>query len=445
MSNVKRLRELLGVEADRAAADKTAERLSEKDQRTADLAEVLPDAFRQRSKDPQMHEALRDPVEKTLKQSVTENPQELADVLFPVMGPAIRRAISEALRSALEGLNQALQAGFSARSMKWRVESWRTGVPFREVVLRHTVPYRISEALLIHRDSGLLIQRVGDLTDEQALDRDAVAGMLTAVQDFVADSTGDADGELSSAELGGRVLWVLTGPIARLALILEGQPPLSLRIGLRDHLAGMHQHCGGYLGSYAGEPAPQDLHQRLEAVLETATPADDEAPKRPPWVLLCLLGAIAVSLVAGLGWWAFSAWQTSAAWQRLEAAINAQPGLVWVSADRAAEPPLIQVLADPAAPSPDSVLRRFGPPLEDAQVKITPFVSAEPEMVRLRIGDRLGPLPDQLVMEVQGNTLRLSGRVPASWYQELEAFLSHAVLAVDASAVEVIEERDEEL
>ena len=76
------------------------------------------------------------------------------------MGPAIRRAIAEALRAMVDSFNQVLQHSLSARALRWRVEAWRTGRPFAEVVLSHSLVYRVEQVFLVHRDTGLLLQHV---------------------------------------------------------------------------------------------------------------------------------------------------------------------------------------------------------------------------------------------------------------------------------------------
>lgn len=63
----------------------------------------------------------------------------------------------------------------------------RTGASFAEVVLRHTLLYRVEQVFLVHRESGLLLHH---LTAQSiaAQAPDMVAGMLTAIQDFARDS-----------------------------------------------------------------------------------------------------------------------------------------------------------------------------------------------------------------------------------------------------------------
>ena len=46
--------------------------------------------------------ALADPVARAMRRSVREDPQSVADALFPVMGPAIRKAIVETVRGMFD-------------------------------------------------------------------------------------------------------------------------------------------------------------------------------------------------------------------------------------------------------------------------------------------------------------------------------------------------------
>ncbi len=431
MSNVHRLRELLGIEADQATMREQGRRVAESEQRMPDVAEVLPDAIRQRSQDDDMAEALREPVSKALHESVTENPHSLVEILFPVMGPAIRRSIAETLRAALEGLNQSLADGFSLRNLRWRLEAWRTGVPFREVVLRHTLTYRVAEALLINKENGLLICRVGEMTDSPGMDRDAVAAMLTAIEDFVADSTGEEEGELSSAELGERVLWVLTGPHARLALVLEGQPPLTLRITLRDHLAVIHQDHGTYLYEFSGqEEAPAPLIAKLEKLLKFSAQDQQEAVRRPPRIAGPILLLLLVAGLGLVGHWLYRGQQQKQQWAALEAQIASVPGIVWVEGLIDRKPPELRLLADPLADSPGELVRSAGYGDGDLALSVTPFVSAEPEIELRRLVKALAPLPQAVTVTLRDGSIVIAGTADRYWFRQLAAHLEFARINV---------------
>ena len=43
----------------------------------------------------------------------------------------------------MRDLNQVLEHGLSPRGIRWRIEAWRSGVPFAQIVLRHCLRYQV--------------------------------------------------------------------------------------------------------------------------------------------------------------------------------------------------------------------------------------------------------------------------------------------------------------
>jgi len=123
---------------------------------TADaVGDVLPEAVSLRTaRDRQLARSLAPTIEAGIGESVHRNPDPVAEAIYPTLGPAIRKAISEALAGFLETLNRAIDHSFSIRGLRWRFESWRTGVPYAEIVLRDALVYRVEQLFLIHGETG---------------------------------------------------------------------------------------------------------------------------------------------------------------------------------------------------------------------------------------------------------------------------------------------------
>src|ERR1700720_3433806 len=139
------------------------ERLDSKERRAEDVSSVVAEAIQMRRKqgdNQALAEALAPTIQETLRESVRKDPQVLADALFPVMGPAIRKSITETLRGMLESFNTALEHSLSWQGLKWRLEAFRTGKSFSEVVLMHSLLFRVEQVFLIHRETGLLLSHV---------------------------------------------------------------------------------------------------------------------------------------------------------------------------------------------------------------------------------------------------------------------------------------------
>jgi hypothetical protein len=152
-----RLRTLLLAD-ERASLNDLNSKLGNAESITQTVAGVLPEAATLRaSKDNSVSKAFAPVIEDSLHHLVRENPQPLADALYPIMGPAIRRSIRQALEGMLANLNTALEHAFSPKSLKWRFDAWRSGETYARVVLLNTLAYQVEQVFLIHRESSLLL------------------------------------------------------------------------------------------------------------------------------------------------------------------------------------------------------------------------------------------------------------------------------------------------
>ncbi len=207
------------------------------------------------SQDDRLVVALRPVVEKALRASIQTDPKFAVDLLFPLIGPAIRRAAAEALRSMVASFGQALAMTFSWRYIKWRIEAIRTGQSFAEVVFLHTLVYRVEQLFLLHRPNGLVLRHLsaaGVVTQ----DADMVAGMLTAIQDFVHDSFGNDGDMLESFRVGELGVWIEQGPHAVVAAVVRGVPPVDFSTLLRTQVELIERDWGLELARFDGDTAP---------------------------------------------------------------------------------------------------------------------------------------------------------------------------------------------
>ena len=195
---------------------------------------ILPSALRLAART-ELADALGPTVTDAMRDSVRKDPQPLVDAISPIIGPAIRRAISQSLKSMVETFNRTLEDSLSLRGLQWRLESWRTGTSFAEVVMLNTLVYQVDHVFLIHRETGLLLNHVTNAMAIGNTDPSMVSGMLTALESFVHDSFGDSD-DLKKMDCGDRTVWIEKGPFAFLAASIQGHAPESYRIRLQEAL-----------------------------------------------------------------------------------------------------------------------------------------------------------------------------------------------------------------
>jgi outer membrane protein OmpA-like peptidoglycan-associated protein len=301
--DVVQLRRLLfGKDYDELLALKT--QFEHSDKYSASVAGIISEALKLRAtQDNSLSEALAPTIEQALTQSICNSPQRYANVLYPVMGPAIRKSINQALAEALENLNQVLENSLSWRSWKWRFDAWRTGQTYAKVALLNTLVYQVEQVFLIHKESGLLLQHVAS---PQAISKDPemVSGMLTAIQDFIADSFAvNQTDTLRTMTLGELTVLLEHGPHAVLAMVVRGTVPSDLPNVLMETSSSIHCQYAPLFKAFNGDADPFAITENL---LADCLKSQQKRPqKRPPWLALLVLA----SLVGGAGYLIYQHYQ----------------------------------------------------------------------------------------------------------------------------------------
>jgi OOP family OmpA-OmpF porin len=168
----------------------------------------------------------------------------------------MRKALSVGLVGWARAISQSLTHNLSLESLSWRLESLRTGKSFAEVVLLHTLLYRVEQVFLIHRETGLLLAHsTADWAEIR--DADLISGMLTAIQDFVHDSFSfDQGSQLESFRVGDLTVWIEQGPLAMLAGVTRGKAPPDVRDLFRETLENIHLQFYRALDNFNGDSSP---------------------------------------------------------------------------------------------------------------------------------------------------------------------------------------------
>lgn len=431
-----RLRELLFGDERRELAAARA-RIAELERAQGDLPRRLPDAavaaLRENDGNPRVVDALAAPVAQALGSAVHNNRQSIVDALFPIIGPMIRRAIAEALRNLVDNLNGAIESSFTLRGLKWRFEAWRAGVPYAQVVLRHRLAYGIDHVFLVARDSGLVLGHAA-APGVPPLDADAIAGMLTALGDFVGDSVGNDGGALESAQVGDALVWVEHGPRANLACFMHGVPPPQLRTLLEQRLEEIHarfpaQGDGAPLQAVGDDAQVRALIDPAQMLGDADSGEAEPAPRRSlkPVLIVALLALLA------FGWFGVQRWRWHARIDALQTALAAQPGFVLGKIEqRPWRSVIVHGLLDPDAPSPSALLERADLGAAVRRLDATGFVSADDRVVERRARRLLQP-PDGVTLAVQGGVLRLGGNAAREW---IDAALARAPLVAGVAHVD---------
>lgn len=405
------LRTLL-LAPEQSQLDALREQLNNRSVQSHEVGRVLPEAFAARGeRDPQLANVLTPYVESGFVAAVRKSPRAIVDAIAPIMGPAIRQAIARALQSMTQSFNRTLDESLSLRGLRWRLEAWRTGKSFAEVVLLHILRYRVEQVFLIHRETGLLLHHVA--TEAAVVqDRHILSGMLTAIQHYVRDSFGASqDQTLDQFQVGEWTVWIEQGSQAYLAGVIRGTPPTNLREDFRAALDDIHAQHADALGNFDGDAAPFKTTQpHLEGCLQ----AHYESPQPAGTLKVRILVGLIVVASAWLGWMAY---QTHARWSNLLAELRAEPGIVVTAATSSWGGYHLEGLRDPLAKDPSKMIIDAGFDPSSVTAVWSPYYALEPRLVATRAQSMLQP-PAGVKLALEDDTLVATGSAPIEWARE---------------------------
>lgn len=373
------------------------------------VSKVLAEAITLRGKqDERLTAALTPHVQTALTSSVRRNPHVIAEAIAPIMGPAIRQAIVRTLQGMMQSFNQTIDHSLSPKGLAWRIEAWRTGRPFAEVVLLHTLRFRVEQLFLIHRDTGLLLHHVA--SDTAVIhDQQLVSGMLTAIQAFVQDTFSTPRGQtLNTLEVGECRVLIEQASQAILACVVRGTAPGYLRAQVQQTLESIQLDYADAFAAFDGNPSDFDAtHDRLMECVQTQyeTPRTKTSPMT--WVTIAII-------VLATAFWGWTSYQGNQRWQYLTQRIRTMPGIVITTLERDGHTVTLEGLRDPLAADPAELLTEEGISREHIISHWTPFHSLDPQFVGHRAASLLHP-PGTTTLLYDDGRLTASGTAPESW------------------------------
>lgn len=413
---VAELRSLLLGQAEIQLAE-VHERLFDPHRQIQEISRVLPDAIAVRSReDDELTTALSPTVSAALERSVRKNPQPLVDAIFPIMGPAIRKAIASALSGMVQSFNQTLNYSMSARGLRWRWEAFKTGRPFAEVVLLHTLVYRVEQIFLIHKETGLLLRHVA-APHVAVQDTDMVSGMLTAIQDFVTDSFHTTKGDqLETLQVGDLTVWVEQGPEAILGAVIRGNAPHELREVLQGILETIHLQFGTALKEFSGDAAAFAaseplLEEGLQSSYDTAKQLEKPSGKINPFTVTATIILLALLV------WGFFWVRDRRRWNAYLEKLHNEPGFVVTDSGKQGGKYFVSGLRDPLSREPSTMLEGTGLSPDSVTGNWQPFQALSPQFVLARAQKTLGP-PAGVKLSASGDELIAQGFASHDWIME---------------------------
>lgn len=359
--------------------------------RTSDISEIVAEAISKRiSSDDKVGLALKPIVVEQFRNTSREDPELMAEALFPILGPAVRKMIVNIISP-------------DKKSKK--------------------ISYKLEQIFLIHKSTGLPVCHVSS-DSISVQDADVVSGMLNAIQAFVQDAfeTDEFDG-LDSLQIGELSVWIEWGPDAVLAAVVRGAPPKNLRDALQIKLEQIHGFYSVQLKSYEGNSDPFDpLNTELSQFLDSHDGSLKNRLKNLPIRHKRYISGLGIGILLLVSWFVYDGYD-SIRWARLVDNIQNQPGIVVTSQDRGFRQYRLSGLRDPLAVEPRMLVQETTLKQKYVEILLEPYHALHPEFVLKRAIALLEP-PRQVSIQLKDSVLYIQNIGVGDWTWAVTAISS---------------------
>ena len=158
-------------------------------------------------------------VNRMVEQKLKSSQDEILDVIYPVMGKMINKYMAFQFQEMKDSINARIDALFSKQGVFWWIRNKIFGLDNADVLLSGLDIPIIEEIFVIQRDSGLLY---GSAALYPTVNRDVVAGMLTAIKSFLEDAYERDNEDLELIQYGTYKILIENMPTHYFALAISG-------------------------------------------------------------------------------------------------------------------------------------------------------------------------------------------------------------------------------
>ena len=356
------------------------------------LSEALPAAIVKRGNDDLLIKAFTPVVQDSLEAG---DPDEIARRLLPTMRSSIRMLVEQSVEKVVTQLNYSLEHSLN---IGWRLEALRSGRPFSEVVLAHTLRYRVEQVLLIHRESGLLLNQVNH-EEGTSEDGDLISSMLSALQSFIQDSfkLGN-ESKIENVSMGDFELFVEQEDDVIIAVAVRGVrvPTPELDRVFKDATSHLQLGYEKKLKAFNGDTTPfEDTEDTLRACLKS----DFEVPsKKPNPIFLAALAALGLFIVFSVGLNIYRGQQ----WRSYINTLNSETGIMVAQESRRGGRYEISGLRDSYAKDPSELLELHNINPKKVTANWQGYTATDPILLEQRLKATLN-VPATALLSVDNN------------------------------------------
>lgn len=200
-------------------------------------------------------------VNRIIEQKLKDSQQEILDVVYPVMGKMINKYINLQFQQLKESIDARINYVFSRQGMIRHLKNRIFGLNTADMILASVDMPILEEVFVIQKDTGLML---GSAALYPSVNRDVVAGMLTAIKSFVEDAFERENEDLEMIQYGTYRILIQNYPFYYFAMAMSG----SVSAAESERLRGQVIEFIGKTESLRVSDIDEELQNKISLQLE---------------------------------------------------------------------------------------------------------------------------------------------------------------------------------
>ena len=174
-------------------------------------------------------------ITEALKTEIKNSQDAVVEALYPIIGKMIKRYIAHEMKILSENISRQTKKAFSFKNWFRKNKALAQGISSGDLALSEYGKPRLIQMFVIEKNSGILIADYSPLS-EGAIDKEMIAGMLTAIKSFVEDAFEGGDQDLEKIEYELYTIHIQNFYSYYIAAVISGAYSIMFKEVLEDQI-----------------------------------------------------------------------------------------------------------------------------------------------------------------------------------------------------------------
>ena len=180
-------------------------------------------------------ETLGPTITEALKTEIKNSQDAVVEALYPIIGKMIKRYIAHEMKILSDNITRQTKKAFSFKNWFRKNKALAQGISSGDLALSEYGKPRLIQMFVIEKNSGILIADYSPLS-EGAIDKEMIAGMLTAIKSFVEDAFEGGDQDLEKIEYELYTIHIQNFYSYYIAAVISGAYSIMFKEVLEDQI-----------------------------------------------------------------------------------------------------------------------------------------------------------------------------------------------------------------